>query len=57
MIDTPRLDWGFGEDFMEEILNSFLKESSDLGKWRLGKRKSAFQAKEELKQMLEIWAR
>lgn len=57
MIDTPRLDWGFGEDFMEEILNLFLKDSSDLGKWRLGKRKSAFQAKEELKQMLEIWAR
>lgn len=55
MIDTPRLDWGFGEDFMEEILNSFLKDTSDLGKWRLGKR--TFQAKEELKQMLEIWAR
>lgn len=56
MIDTPRLDRGFG-DFMEEVLNLFLKDSSDLGKWRLGKRKSAFQAKEELKQMLEIWAR
>ena len=54
MRDSPRLDWGFGEDFMEEIPNSFLKDSCDLGKWRLGKRKRAFQAKEEFKQMLEI---
>lgn len=57
MRDSPRLDWGFGEDFMEEIPNWFLKDSCDLGKWRLGKRKRAFQAKEEFKQMLEIWAR
>jgi len=50
VIDSPRLDWGFGEDIMEEIPNSFLKDSSDLGKWRLGKRK---RAKEELKQSLK----
>ena len=41
MRDSPRLDWGFGEDFMEEIPNSFLKDSCDLGKWRLGKRKKS----------------
>ena len=57
MRDSPRLDWGFGGDFMEEIPNWFLKDSCDLAKWRLGKRKRAFQAKEEFKQMLEIWAR
>lgn len=53
MIDTSRLDWGFGKALMEEIPSWCLKDRADLGKWREEKGKRAFQAKESLNKGLK----